>query len=395
MMKRHFTFSIILLCAFLHSACTDSRTSDDENTHREVAPNSLYAQSTESLNNQISSSRKNAITQAVQTASPAVVGINVTEIRKYRYRDPLSMFWENDPFWGQFMNPQGRTFQQEVKGLGSGFLISSDGYILTNSHVAGNATRIVVTLTDGTRHDAKLVGADDLTDIALLKIDGEDFPYLKFGDSNDIMVGEWAIALGNPFGLFDINDKPSVTVGVVSAAGLNFPDVDGRSYRDMIQTDAAINSGNSGGPLLNAAAEVVGMNTFIYTGGGKGSIGIGFAVPVNKLKVIYDELRRNGKVDRSFKTGITVQPIDMRLAKAFGLSAIKGVLVSDIQAGSSGEKAGLKPGDVIVEANDEEIKNEQDLSWAIRELKAGDKLKLKVIRNKELKTILVMLEKAN
>jgi len=394
-MKRYFVISIILIGIFFCSSCTGSKTDQSENEQPEATSNSLYAQSADALNHEISTSRRNAITQAVQIASPAVVGINVTEIRKYRYRDPFSQFWENDPFWGHFMRPRSRTFQKEVKGLGSGFLITDDGYILTNAHVAGNATRIVVTLTDGSHHNAKLIGADDLTDIALLKIDGKNFPHLKLGNSDKILIGEWAIALGNPFGLFDINDKPSVTVGVVSATGLNFPDVDSRSYRNMIQTDAAINSGNSGGPLLNAAGEAIGMNTFIYTGGGKGSIGIGFAVPVNKLKVIYDELRRNGKIDRRFRTGITVQPIDSRLAKAFGLSEIKGVLVSDIQSGSSGDKAGLMAGDIIIEANGEKIKNEQDLSWAIKELKAGDKLKLKIFRDRKLKTIFVVLEKLN
>jgi serine protease Do len=378
----------------LNTSCKSRLTSDEEGKlWHDSEPNTLYAQSTPALNQGISDSRRNAITQAVAAASPAVVGINVTEVREYVYRDPFSMFWENDPFWSQFMRPKSKTVKQEVKSLGSGFIISPDGYILTNAHVAGNATKIVVTMTDGKRLDAKLIGGDNLTDIALLKIDGNSFPYLKLGNSGQVIVGEWAIALGNPFGLFDINDKPSVTVGVVSATGLNFPDMDGRSYRDMIQTDAAINSGNSGGPLINANAEVIGMNTFIYSAGGQGSIGIGFAIPINRVKTIVEDLRRSGQIDRTFRTGITVQSIDQRLAKVFGLENTDGVVVVNLEAGSPGEKAGLKVGDVIVDANGSKIKGDQDLSWAVRELRAGDLLKLKLYRDKKTLTISVRLEK--
>ncbi|NTV46309.1 MAG: trypsin-like serine protease [Chlorobiales bacterium] len=385
---------VLPLLLLLNLSCKSRLTPDEEEkVYHESEPNTLYAQNSAALNDAISNSRRTAITQAVAVASPAVVGINVTEVREYVYRDPFSMFWENDPFWGKLVRPKSKTFKQEVKGLGSGFLISPDGYILTNAHVAGNATKVVVTMTDGKRLDAKIVGVDNLTDIALLKIEGSSFPYLKLGNSGEVLVGEWAIALGNPFGLFDINDKPSVTVGVVSSTGLNFPDVDGRSYRDMIQTDASINSGNSGGPLINANAEVIGMNTFIYSGGGQGSIGIGFAVPINRVKTIVDELRRSGQIDRTFRTGITVQAIDERLSKAFGLDGIAGVVVANIDKGSPGEKAGLKVGDVIVEANGSKIKGEQDLSWAVRELRAGEMLKLKIYRDKTTLDISVKLEK--
>lgn len=385
---------LLPLLLLLNLSCKTRPSSDQEGrAWYESEPNTLYAQNSPPLNQEISNSRRNAITQAVSVASSAVVGINVTEVREYVYRDPFSLFWENDPFWGQFMRPKGKTFKQEVKSLGSGFLTSPDGYILTNAHVAGNATKIVVTMTDGKHIDAKLIGADDLTDIALLKVEGTSFPYLKLGNSDQVIVGEWAIALGNPFGLFDINDKPSVTVGVVSATGLNFPDMDGRSYRDMIQTDAAINSGNSGGPLINANAEVIGMNTFIYSAGGQGSIGIGFAVPINRVKTIVDELRRSGQIDRTFRTGITVQRIDQRLAKVFGLESTDGVVIVNLDAGSPGEKAGLKAGDVIVEANGSKIKGEQDLSWAVREMRAGDVLKLKIYRDKKTLEVSVRLEK--
>ena len=236
----------------------------------------------------ISSSRKNAITRAVQRCSPAIVGINVTETRSQYYRDPIDDFFR-DPFLEQFYGRRSRTYKQdyEVRSLGSGFLISSDGYILTNDHVAGNASKIVVTLTNGAKHDAKIIGSDPTTDITLLKIDGTGFPYLNMVNSSEVEVGEWAIAFGNPFGLFDNNAKPTVTVGVVSNTGVSFSQTDGpdveRVYRNMIQTDAAISSGNSGGPLVNAQGGVIGMNTVIYSTAtssrGAGSIGIGFAIP--------------------------------------------------------------------------------------------------------------------
>ncbi len=378
----------------LLSACTEPQKSTQQDTQPErtshfASPNTLYAQN--KFDN-VSNSRRNAITNAVAIASPAVVGINVTEIREFQYYDPFA-----DPFFDYFFGGRRRQspkIQQEVKSLGSGFLISPDGYVISNAHVIGNASKVVITLTDGTKHDAKIVGTDDLTDIALLKIEGNNFPYLKLGNSDDVIVGEWVIALGNPFGLFEINDKPTVTVGVVSSVGLNFPNLDGRSYRGMIQTDAAINSGNSGGALVNANAEVIGVNTFIYTGGGQGNIGIGFAIPINRVKQITDELRRFGKIDRSFKTGISVQGLNRGLARYFGVSEdLAGVVITNLEKRSAGEKAGLKVGDIIVEANGVAISTEQDLVNLLREMRAGDTLRLKVLRDRRYITAEVKLEK--
>jgi len=181
----------------------------------------------DSTGDQISNQRRNAITHAVAIASPAVVGINVTEVREYQYRNPFSQFFGNDPFWNQYFG--NRTYRQEIKGLGSGFIISSDGYIVTNDHVAGNAKEITVTLTNKEKYNAELVGTDPIADIALLKINGKDFPYLHLGNSDDVIIGEWAIAMGNPFGLFEISDKPTVTVGVVSAVGMNLSAGEGRT----------------------------------------------------------------------------------------------------------------------------------------------------------------------
>jgi len=283
--------------------------------------------------------------------------------------------------------------KQKVQGLGSGFIISKDGYILTNDHVAGNATKIVVTLTNGEKYDAKIIGTDVVSDIALLKIEGDNFPYVTLGNSDDVIIGEWAIAFGNPFGLFDINDKPTVTVGVISNVGLNLrSDDERRVYRNMIQTDAAINSGNSGGPLVNAVGEVIGINTIIYTPN-QGNIGLGFAIPINKVKALLDELKISGKVDRSFWTGLEIQSINPGIAKYYGLSKSEGVIITDVAKNSPGQKAGLKIGDIIFEINGTQIKNEDSVFEIIKDAKAGDILKLKVQRDDKTLEIELKLEK--
>ncbi len=328
---------------------------------------------------QISNSRRNAITRAVSEVSPAVVGINVTEIRQFR--DPMFRFFGDDPFFRQFFG--GRTYQQEVKGLGSGFIISSDGYIVTNDHVAGNAAEITVTLTDGRKLNAELVGTDPVSDIAVLKVNESGLPHVRFGNSEDIVIGEWAIALGNPFGLFEINDKPTVTVGVISSVGMNLGSISNRYYRDMIETDAAINGGNSGGPLVNAEGEVVGMNTLIYTGGQATTyVGYGFAIPINKVKRIVEELKQKGEVRRDVVVGFDVQSVDARIARYFGLRAVQGVIVSDVSDGGPASKADVKVGDIIFEANAETVNSEQDLIGVLVDMTPGEKLKLSIYRDK-------------
>ncbi|MCC6395975.1 MAG: trypsin-like peptidase domain-containing protein [Bacteroidetes bacterium] len=334
----------------------------------------------------VTTGRRNAITRAVALASPAVVGINVIELRQYRQISP----WGDDPFWRQFFGD--RTYTQQVAGLGSGFLISPDGYILTNDHVAGNAKEITVTLTSGKQYKATLVGTDLITDIALLKIDGKDLPYVPLGSSEDVLVGEWVIALGNPFGLFDINDKPTVTVGVVSNTGMKLEAQDGRVYRDMIQTDAAINSGTSGGPLLNALGEVIGVNSVIYTPN-QGSIGLGFAIPINRVKSIVAELRRTGKIEREFWTGLEIQAVDRRIALYFGLDRVQGVIVSEVKRSSPAERAGFRVGDIITEVNGEKINDEASLIAIADEARTGDTLAMKVIRDRKEMKLSLRLEK--
>jgi serine protease Do len=339
----------------------------------------------DSVNAAVNRSRQNTITRAVAMASPAVAGINVIELRQYRQYSP----WD-DPFFRYFFGD--RTVTRQVQELGSGFLISPDGYILTNDHVAGNAKEITVTLTNGEQQKAELVGTDRISDISLLKIDGKDLPFLKLGNSDDVIIGEWVVALGNPFGLFELNNKPTVTVGVVSATGMNLQEQEGRVYRGMIQTDAAINAGNSGGPLINALGEVIGVNAVIYTPN-QGNIGLGFAIPINKVKRIVDGLKRSGQIERNYWTGLELQNVDTRIARYFGLDRVEGVIVAEIQRGSPGERAGLRVGDIIVRANGERVGDDSSLSGIIQDAKPGDVVTLRVLRDRKEIDLKLRVEK--
>ncbi|MEK7818546.1 MAG: trypsin-like peptidase domain-containing protein [Bacteroidota bacterium] len=338
---------------------------------------------------EISKSRKNAVTQSVEIISPTVVGINVIEVREYR--DPLSDFFGNDPFFQNYFG--NRRYKQEVKGLGSGVIISSDGYIITNDHVAGNAKTITVTLTSGEKLNAELIGSDQISDISLLKISGKNFPFAKMGNSDDIVIGEWVVAFGNPFGLFENIHQPIVTVGVVSAKGMNFSSRE-RNYRGLIQTDAVINSGNSGGPLVNSDGEIIGINTLIYTAGVSNAyIGYGFAIPVNKVKKIVDGLKMRGMIERNFWTGLEVHNVDERIAKYFGLEKAGGTIVSDVQKGSPSEKAGIKISDIILEVNGENILTDENLLSLLNDANPGDKWKMKIFRDKKIIEIILTIQR--
>jgi len=238
-----------------------------------------------------------------------------------------------------------------------------------------------------------LVGTDAPSDVCLLKIDGKNLPSLRLGNSDDVLIGEWAIALGNPFGLFEISDKPTVTVGVVSATGMNLSGEGGRHYHGMIQTDAAINSGNSGGPLLNSLGEVIGMNTLIFTPN-QGSIGLGFAIPVNRVKTILDELRKGGKIEHALWTGLDVQSVDARVARYFGLDRAEGVIVSDVRQKSPAERAGVRVGDIITEVNGEKIANEEAILSLLNDSRAGELWKMTVIREKKKIALDLQLERS-
>lgn len=340
----------------------------------------VFAQS-EDRQKEISNSRETAITRAIQEVSPAVAGINVTAIQEYA----TSPFF-NDPLWSMLFPEQ--IHRRRVKSLGSGVVISRDGYVVTNAHVVEGAEEIVVTLMGGQELKAKIVGVDNASDIALLKIKGKDFAYAKMGSSEEVLIGEWVIALGNPFGLFSINYKPTATIGIVSGKDLDFgKQKSGRIYQNMIQTDASINMGNSGGPLVNANAEVIGINTFIFTGGSysEGSVGVGFAIPIDRVKTIIEELKRYGKIDRTFRTGLSVQNIDRFLAQYLKLKSTTGVIVTEVKRGSSAYRAGIKVGDVITRVNNKIIHTDADIIKEIQEkfLKAGDIITLTITRRSQ------------
>jgi serine protease Do len=256
---------------------------------------------------------------------------------------------------------------------------------MTNFHVIENATEVMVTLPGGEEYEAEIIGTDFITDLALLKLRGRDFPYATLGDSDDLIIGEWAIALGNPFGLFDISKKPTATAGIISAMDMDFGFQSGKIYKDMIQTDAAINRGNSGGPLVNSLGEVIGINTFIYTASqfAEGSIGIGFAIPINLAKDIAEELKVSGKVDRSFSTGLSVERLTEEVAEYLDVPIRQGVIVVEVEKSSNAQKAGVEIGDIITDVNGQKIRSSREILKIIKEsdLRSGNKIKLKIYRD--------------
>lgn len=383
-MKRTFYMVCILISVCIGCDCSDTNHSP---APKPFSPGVAGAEtiSRQTANQTVLNSRQNAITTAVAKVSPAVVGINVTQIQRYIARTPFS----DDPFWGQFFQPQ--EYEQKVKGLGSGFLISSDGQVLTNEHVIENASEIIITTTDGKQYKAELAGKDFTCDVALLKIKGTNFPYIPLGNSDDVLIGEWVIALGNPFGLFEVNSKPTVTVGVVSADGLNFKgglQIEGRSYDNMIQTDAAINGGNSGGPLVNGLGECIGINTFIISGSEyqKTSVGIGFAIPINRIRKILPDLKRLGRVDRPLKIGFRFRNLSAAETASRGINEQVGVLIVSVDPDSKADDTGLKSGDVIMYVDDNPIHSENEFREAIREIqnRGADHYKITVYRRGRL-----------
>ncbi len=370
---------------------------NNSNTVDTALASPLYAQQNGHNATTDRSLRETPITRAVAKVSPAVVGINVLQVRRYVQRAPFII---DDPLWQAIMPDlfRDRVIEQRVKALGSGFIISSDGYLVTNEHVVHNAVKVVVTMTDGSRHEAEIVGTDWVTDIALLKIDGDNFPYIPMGNSDDLLVGEWSIALGNPFGLFELSNEPIVTVGVISAVNQDWGRTDdGRLYMDMIQTSAAINHGNSGGPLVNVLGEVIGMNTFIYTGSAanEGFVGIGFAIPINKVKEVVNTIKEKGGINRDWWLGILkVQDVNPFLIAALGLRVDYGAIIAQIERGSPAYRAGLRPEDVIIAVNGKSVHNADELINRLEnmDLKVGDQLTFTIVRGDEKYDVTVTLE---
>jgi serine protease Do len=333
------------------------------------------------------SSRRTAIVQAAERVGPSVVTISVVQTRLVQSVPFGSDFFE--PFFRDIPNYR---YREQIPSMGSGFIISTKGYVLTNEHVVRGAEKITVILADGRSFTGKVVGSQPQYDVAIVKIEGQKLPVAPLGTSSDLMVGEWAIAIGNPFGFLLNDTQPTVTAGVISAtrrdikAGSSGVGI----YKNMIQTDAAINPGNSGGPLVNARGDVVGVNTFIFTKSG-GSEGIGFAIPIDAAKRVVDELIRYGKV-RNVWIGVGTWDITPYLAERLGTTDRNGLYVASLEKGSPADKAGAKVGDIIRKVNGTPVSDVNEAYRALFGASVGDTITLSVERDGKLQTLKLLLE---
>jgi serine protease Do len=339
----------------------------------------------------------NGFTDLVRKYGPAVVNISVEGTRKVSANDDDEDAQQMpqlppglEDFFRGFGGRNGRGFSVPqgpipMRGQGSGFIISPDGYILTNAHVVENADRVTVRLTDRREYRAKVIGKDRQTDVALIKIDAGNLPTVKLGTSRDANVGEWVVAIGSPFG-FD----NSVTAGIVSAKGRSLPD---SNYVPFIQTDVAVNPGNSGGPLFNLSGEVIGINSQIYSRTGAFA-GISFAVPIETALNVKDQLLKTGKVSHG-RIGITVQEVNAGLAESFGLDRPRGALVSSVDPHSPGAKAGLQVGDIILKYDGKPIERSGDLPVLVGQYPAGHTASMEVWRNRDTKSLTVATAEGN
>ncbi len=348
---------VALVCALpVLVACEGASPSPSSaQTLRAPAPNSS------AINNQ----RRTAITDAVQKVAPSVVTVQ-TEVVQRVAASPADFFFGT------------QSGQQVQAGIGSGFIVREDGVIVTNAHVVSGATKISVALRDGTSYPAKLVGIDEQNDLAVLRIDAKKLPIATLGTSRDLLIGEWAIAIGNPFGFILGNTEPSVTAGVISATGRNLTARgEGQGvYVDMIQTDAAINPGNSGGPLVNALGEVIGVNSSIYSPSG-GNVGLGFAIPIDRARRVTDDLLVHGKVRKPW-IGVKMEyPLQTALTRD---ALNSGALIHEVVPGSPAADAGLLPGDILVRASGRVLKNTYDWDAELLELHVDDVVPLVVRR---------------
>jgi serine protease Do len=355
-----------------------------------------YAESDDSINSLRQMGK--AFASIAEKASPAVVGIQATrpaddsQLRGLQFGDP---FGDGDnPFeyffgprqYQRRVTPRQQPREREETARGSGFIITKDGYILTNDHLVGKAKKVTVTLGKDKELTAKVIGSDPESDVAVIKIEGADLPHLELASSDALEVGEWVIAIGNPFGL-----SHTVTAGIVSAKGRNRLDGLNSTFQDFIQTDAAINPGNSGGPLLNLDGKAVGINAAILGGSG-GNIGIGFAIPIDMAKNIYEQFISKGQIDRGY-LGVIPDDVTSDVAKSMGLADTKGAIIAEVTEGSPADKAGLKPYDVVTTVNGQPVESAQDFRNKIARSKPGSDAKLSILRKGQEKTLTATLER--
>lgn len=332
----------------------------------------------------IDAERKSAIVEATQRISPAVVSITALRTELVQ-RDPwYSYQWLFQRF---FLDRRVPRLYREVSILGSGIIMREDGYILTNEHVVRDASEVFVTLNDGTKTKASVIGSSRDFDLALLRIEAENLPYAPLGDSDKLEIGEWVIAIGSPFGYLLNDTQPTVTVGVISALNRDVKYEGGDAvFKNMIQTDAAINPGNSGGPLVSSNGEVIGINTFIFTEGSGSNLGMGFAIPVNTTKMVIDEIMRYGRV-RELWTGLEITELTPAVARALNLAISKGLLVDRIMEESPAAEAQIQVGDVIIEVNGIKVQNLAQANRAIFGLLVGDILNIVLLRGDSYHTV--------
>lgn len=327
-------------------------------------------------------------TSLVEQNSAAVVNISTTQKVKQKSRLPKNFqipdLPEDSPFndfFKRFFDEEGKQQDFDTKSLGSGFIVSGDGYVITNNHVVKGADEVLVRLNDRREFSAKVIGTDARTDVAVLKIEADHLPVLKIGSSSDLKVGEWVLAIGSPFG-FDY----SVTAGIVSAKGRSLPR---ENYVPFIQTDVAINPGNSGGPLFNLKGEVVGVNAQIYSRTG-GFMGLSFAIPIEVAMNVADQLRKNGRVSRGW-LGVLIQDVNSDLAESFGMERPRGALVSRVLPDSPADDAGFEVGDIILSFNGDEVIRSKDLPPLVGRTPVEEKAKVKVLRKGKRKSLTVKI----
>ena len=385
---RKITFLIILLCAlafFVGFFVSPLKSKEKNFSSPEFTSSSPSSEKSGSLANTVS------FVEVAEKIIPTVVNISAEKSIKikaptFEFFSPFEDFFRD--FFKDFPLP--KEFREKIRSLGSGVIISEDGYIITNNHVVEGYDKLIVTLADGTKFkekEVKIIGRDPKTDIALLKIETKKkLPFAPLGNSDEVRIGEWVMAVGNPFGL-----SGTVTVGVISAKHRTGIDLyGGPTYQDFIQTDAAINPGNSGGPLVNLKGEVIGINTAIKTTSG-GNIGIGFAIPINLVKKVKDDLMKKGKVVRGY-LGIYLQELTEELKESMDLPKdLEGVVIRDIIPNSPASKADLKSGDIILKFQGKKVKSVDELRFMVAETPPNTKVTLEIYRNGKIKTVEVVL----